>query len=1435
MTTANSIAVTTPTSTLASLRSCVTEFNPDKTFGEEESSDNVEKKWEKWLENFEVCLDFEGVVDDSTTTTSKKRAALLAVGGPKLREIFKTLTIQDNDSSYDAAKTAMNTYFKARKNLTAERFKFFCTKPESQDETHDHYITRLRTRAVDCEFDKMNMEEAIKLNVILHTHSAKLQRDAIAQDMDLKKLVETARSIEMTNRDIEFMKQNRIDSGVNSREVTSVDKLTKFDRKKIERKKCWNCGGPYPHKDTCKAKNVVCHNCKKNGHFARFCRGAGANRGREVNLVQKESTDSDNEYVFDMDKLSVDMIDKIEESKYPSTFVTVRVNGQKMLFQVDSGAEGNVISEVVFEQLIEKPKLKQSSAMLRPFNSKPLRVVGEFEANITANGRETRTKIFVVNGIGIKSLMSRYTAFDLSILSISVDQLVRDMQDFHEEGQRTKGVKHPELAGSNTYRAQHLSYDEIAKLVTPLKVSEERLEEIKARGVSDNQIVEEIIGLFPETFKGIGCHKYRQVTIDVDPTVEPKPQKQRRIPFPRRDPLTQMVRELEKADIIEDVDGPTSWISNVVLTPKPKNPKELRMSIDMTTANKAVLRTRHIIPTTEELRYQLNGAKFFSKLDMKSGYMQLELKRVSRNITCFYTPNGLKRFKRLNFGTSSAAEIFHQEIMETIRGIPGVMNIYDDVLVFGATEHDHHLSFLRLLQRFKDCGLTFNLDKCEFFKRTIEFFGYQFTDQGMGPTRSKVEALRKAASPTSAAEVRSFLGMCNFSSHFIRGYSEITAPLRNLTRKSAKFEWTKDCETAMKTLKEKLSSEVVMAYFVPDRKTKLIVDGSKKDGLGCILAQLDPVDNRYKVVKYDSRPTTPAETRYPQIDIESAAIAFGCEANRMYLYGLPNFEVSTDHRPLVPLYNEYKPELPLRILSHKMRLQGYNFTVVYEPGKNNPADYLSRHPVEYSAGLNVNKCEIAIEAVVRHDLPDAVTLEELVKATEKDNQLEVLKKCIERGCVESSEKLTVREYAQVFKELSCGRGVVLRGDKIVIPQSLRGKIVSLAHEGHQGEVKTKQLIRASMWFPGIDRLVKAAVDQCLPCQAVVDTKQAEPLKTSEMPEGPWLRLNTDMFGPLPSGEYIIAVQCQYSRFPVIETVKSTSAKCIIPVLDKIFSSYGIPESLGTDNGSPFNSEEFRKFAKYLGFEHKKKIPLAPWANGMIERFNKSLGKLVRTAQVEGMNWKQELQKFLRAYRSTPHSMTGMTPAELMFNGRLYKTRLPATQRRRYLVKKREACKNDAKNKQTMTNYADARVYVKPLDIKVGDKVLCRQDKVNKLSTPFRAKPMQVTRVKGSLVEAENEERKICRHITFFKKLREACSREEEDFEVERKDKEGDEQECRGLEEQGGQEQAEAREEEIGENVEVDNREGARRSNRQCRRPGKFEDYETDFRGRGEEM
>ena len=304
-------------SSLASLKTCVSEFNPDRSL-DDEGSENLEKKWEKWLENLEVCLDFEGVQDSTeANSTSKKRAALLAGGGSKLREIFKTLDIENDSKSYDAAKTALNSHFTAKKNLTAERFKFFCTKPESADESHDHYITRLRTKVADCEFDKMDKEEAIKLVVTLHTHSAKLQREIIAQNMDLKKLIETARAIEMTTREVEFMKTNKLEYK-DAREEVVVHKVNRFERRggsqNFEKgKKCWSCGGPFPHKDVCRAKSARCNKCKRIGHFAKVCKSTN-NRTREVNVVCEQTADSESDYEYNMDSLSSDTVCKDEGS-----------------------------------------------------------------------------------------------------------------------------------------------------------------------------------------------------------------------------------------------------------------------------------------------------------------------------------------------------------------------------------------------------------------------------------------------------------------------------------------------------------------------------------------------------------------------------------------------------------------------------------------------------------------------------------------------------------------------------------------------------------------------------------------------------------------------------------------------------------------------------------------------------------------------------------------------------------------------------------------------------------------------------------------------------------------------------------------------------------------------------------------------------------------
>ena len=375
-----------------------------------------------------------------------------------------------------------------------------------------------------------------------------------------------------------------------------------------------------------------------------------------------------------------------------------------------------------------------------------------------------------------------------------------------------------------------MEYRKIAAHLTPKSACKQLEQELEAKSATQKEKIDHIIKHFDVVFEGIGKHRYSQIRLHIDETVNPVIQPQRRIPFARREQLEELLIELEEADVIERVEGPTNWVSNIVITPK-SDPSKIRMNVDMTAVNKAIKRTTHVIPTVEELRYQMNGSAFFSKLDMSHGYNQFELDEDSRYVTVFYTHQGLRQFKRLTFGTTSAAEVFHYEMSQTLSGILQAANIYDDIIIFGRTQREHDLALIQVLQHFQDCGLTSGLSKRQLNAKSVKFFGIIFSAEGISPDSRKVEALQTVPSPTSNAEVRSFLGMTGFSSTFIPDYAVITTSLRKLTCKDVPFVWTKECQDAFQHLKDVLTQQTIMAYFDPNKDTKLIVDGSKKDGV----------------------------------------------------------------------------------------------------------------------------------------------------------------------------------------------------------------------------------------------------------------------------------------------------------------------------------------------------------------------------------------------------------------------------------------------------------------------------------------------------------------------------------------------------------------------------------------------------------------------------
>ena len=176
----------------------------------------------------------------------------------------------------------------------------------------------------------------------------------------------------------------------------------------------------------------------------------------------------------------------------------------------------------------------------------------------------------------------------------------------------------------------------------------------------------------------------------------------------------------------------------------------------------------------------------------RAGYHQLTLAEESRCITTFTTHKGLRRYARLNFGTNSASETFQKVINEQTQDIPGSLNISDDVIVFGTTQADHDKALQAVLQKFSKVGLTLNKQKCEFNKSSLTFFGFVFSANGISPDPKKVQAIHEASPPDSISCVRSFLGMATYCAKFIPNFSEISQPLRKLTKKDTQFKWTQE-------------------------------------------------------------------------------------------------------------------------------------------------------------------------------------------------------------------------------------------------------------------------------------------------------------------------------------------------------------------------------------------------------------------------------------------------------------------------------------------------------------------------------------------------------------------------------------------------------------------------------------------------------------------
>ena len=322
-----------------------------------------------------------------------------------------------------------------------------------------------------------------------------------------------------------------------------------------------------------------------------------------------------------------------------------------------------------------------------------------------------------------------------------------------------------------------------------------------------------------------------------------------------------------------------------------------------------------------------------------------------------------------------------------LRGCAGVANIADDIIIHGKDIEEHDRRLYPVLDRLSEVGLTVNSEKCEFRLTKLTFFGHDLTSNGVNPSEEKVADIRDARPPKDASEVRSFMGLVQYSAKFMPDIATVAKPIQELTKKGVAFKWGVEQQTAVQELKRLITQAQTLAYYKVGCMTRIVADASPV-GVGAVLTQQQ--GETWRVISYASRSLTDVERCYSQTEKETLALVWACERFSMYLSGQP-FELETDHKPLEHI-NSRTSKPCARIERWVLRLQGFDFRVVYRPGNTNIADSLSR--LNSVNQLDRGEDYDFVRAVVESCVPVALTPKEIEQASFEDAELRQVRNCV---------------------------------------------------------------------------------------------------------------------------------------------------------------------------------------------------------------------------------------------------------------------------------------------------------------------------------------------------------------------------------------------------------------------------------------------------------
>ena len=1173
------------------------------------SATNVADTWTKWRSRFE---NYFIAAELKNKPKAVQVAILLQLAGPDALDIFNTFQFGDGESkeNYETVLEKFDGYSKPRKNTVYERYRFW--KRDQGDESIDQWVLELRSRAKTCEFGDQK-EFMIRDKIVFGINDERVKERLLREaDLDLRKALDICRAAESSKQQLASMSDNTSQSQINAvgtkkgghayggargKDTGQRDSGKHENGQRRQHKKCGYCGNKHRPKK-CPAYGKTCAKCQGKNHFAVVCRG-GARNGNGYGNGHIHVLEQNDDGSFDIQNGDDLLIEAIYIGKVAATESKwqekLTVNGNHCVnFKLDTGAHANILPLKTFKTVcsVDK-KLKATSTVLTAFGGEKIKPQGSINLQVSTSQDNYDLNFYITDRSEIPLL----------------------------------GYEACEKLGL----IKRVSVDIVSTPEKPL-TKETLLQE------------------YHDNFTG--CGKYaKEYHIELKPEVAPVIQTPRRIPYAKHDKLKQTLDRLQAQGIVADVNKPTDWVSNLVIVEK--KDKSFRLCLDPKPLNTAIKREYYTIPTPADVYSQLSGKKLYTIFDMRDAYWHVPLSEESSYYTTFHTPWGRKRFMRMPFGISSASEVLQERNSQAFGDIQGVHFVADDTIIAAEDEITHDKIIRQVMQRARERNVKFNKDKVQFKVKTVLYMGNVLTPEGMRADEKKIEAIVNMPTPEDKQALMRLLGMVKYLAQYIPNESVITAPLRELLKQHVPWHWEHEHEKALDQVKQMLTSTPVLQYYDVKKQVTVQTDASQS-GLGCCIMQ----DGR--PVAYASRSMTDCEKNYAQIEKEMLAICYACHKYHQFLYG-KTVEVHTDHRPLEMIFRKPLARAPPRLQRMLLKLQRYNLVVRYVPARCIPlADTLSRAYLPVTKDDYDAQLEQDVEIMV-HTLIDSLPVttakrQELRKATEDDVTLQAVRQRIKNGWPVSIKKLAPNErvYWNVRDELHEADGLVLMGDRIVIPEKLRKLMLEIVHESHLGADKCKARARTAIYWPGVNKDIEQVVANCSICLKHRKAQCKEPMLPHPVPDRPWQRLAADIM-TMQGVDYLVVVD-YFSKYPEVTPIPDKTSMSVVSRFKEIFARHGIPEQLISDN-MPFASRHFKEFAKEWGFTLTTSSPTYPQSNGMSERCVQTIKQLFRKAGEAG----KDPYIALLEYRNSPISGLQHSPAQLLMS-RMLRSKLPTASR-----------------------------------------------------------------------------------------------------------------------------------------------------------------------------